>query len=478
MSKLLTIYILDQINCVIGDEISKEHLDALINATKKNVEGGVHTAAYKIGSWDGKESQISSDGSTFVFMLDKIIPFLSNYGYDITLEDERPSYKKFDFIDDKFLVKYGTILRDYQVNAVNKSIECERGIVDIGTSGGKTIIQASIILAHEGFRSYTIVPSNKLVKQTYKTYKIHGIDAGMIDDKNKDWNKSHIVCTWQTFIRNKENINETYEIVLYDETHVMGKTMFDMLRTTLRNAHIRIGLTGSVPKNAHKKEKIMCHIGGDIVIKVKPKEMIDAGHVSKLDINMIALQHFIDLPDNDWETEKKYMSTNILRLETIVEIINNLPQDDPRLILCHPQFGEMLAKKTNLPFIRDETKEAVRESFYNRFDTEPAMQLIASYGTAGTGISINQIRSLVLIDIGKNYTRILQSIGRGLRLDGITNYLEVIDIYSVLCKKNNSGKTVVYGYSGSKHLKERIKIYKEMHYPYHQIGTIDVGGEK
>jgi len=468
----VTIHVLDEVNCFIEDTVEAEHMDLIIEKTKRAVDGARHTAAFKIGAWDGKESQIRGDGTTFIHMLEYAIPMLVELGYDVELIDHRPDVPVTLPIDENILSVHGIILRDYQVEAVNLGIDNKVGIIEIGTSGGKTVVCAAILTAFDD-KSYTIVPSNKLVNQTYDTYIAMGLNAGKVAGKKKEWDKQHIVCTWQTLIRNRKHITPDVRVVLYDECHIMGDTMFETLSENLNHAYVRLGFTGTVPKVKQKREKILCHLGGEILIKVKPKQMMDKGHVSHLDVNLIPVKHVVNLPAEEWEVEVDYMSKNLKRLEVIAGFISALPPE-PRLVLCHPQFGVMLAEELGLPFISDETPEKRREELYSEFKTNPNMMLIASFGTAGTGISIDEITSLVLIDVGKNYTRIVQSIGRGLRLDGLGNYVEVIDIYSDLYKINSKGDTVSFGYSGGKHHKERIKIYKELKYPYHYIGTLEV----
>ena len=70
---LCVVEILDEINVVLRG-VKRVHIEYVINKTKKLVKGARHTARYKVGAWDGKQSQLTQHGNTFLFMLPTILP--------------------------------------------------------------------------------------------------------------------------------------------------------------------------------------------------------------------------------------------------------------------------------------------------------------------------------------------------------------------------------------------------------------------
>jgi superfamily II DNA or RNA helicase len=84
------------------------------------------------------------------------------------------------------------------------------------------------------------------------------------------------------------------------------------------------------------------------------------------------------------------------------------------------------------------------------------MIIIASAGIASTGISIDRIFCLVLLDTGKSFVKCIQSVGRGLRKKGDKSKIHVADIYSKLKY-------------AKKHYKERKKFYEEAQYPLNPV---------
>ena len=69
------------------------------------------------------------------------------------------------------------------------------------------------------------------------------------------------------------------------------------------------------------------------------------------------------------------------------------------------------------------------------------------------GINIPRIFNLVLVEPGKSFIRVIQSIGRGIRKAEDKDHVEIWDITS----------TAKFS---KRHLTERKKFYNEARYPY------------
>lgn len=459
---------------IIHDEVNVEfvglrhdHKQKIIERTKLPVKGARNTAAYRIGAWDGKESLFREDGVTLYYMLDQVLDIVEELGYEVDVDDRRKKIEFTpDFIDDSFLSDTGINLYYYQVDAVNSVIEHEKGILKVSTSGGKTLITAAIAKAYEShYRTLVIVPSENLVQQTAKDMNRHCKETGAIWGKvpakkrEQEWNKHHVVITWQTLNNSREYL-KNFDVVVFDECHNCGEVMYDILRFDLAHAHVRVGLTGTVPKDKQKAQKIMAHLGGDLLCNVGGRKLMDEGYVAKADILMVPVDHKLNIDTRnhwDWDMEFKYMMTNRDRIKAIADYIKSKPTTNT-LILTHPRFGEQLAQILGTDFIDQDVDGSVREEYYRNYDSRDDYVLVASYGTVGTGISINDIYRLYLIDVGKDYTKIIQGIGRGLRKD--SKGINEVDVYDIYSKMPFS----------SRHAKERQKIYKQEKYPF-TVGT-------
>jgi len=477
-----TLHIIDEINCHFTG-LKDRHITEIIERTKLPIKGAFHTAAYQMKLTDGKESQFDESGLTFIYMLDKVLPLINKWGYEVEVIDDRSQLIHIkEIIDEFFLCIDGNFLRPYQVTSINNAIEHEHGIVNIPTSGGKTYICAALSKYYDSyFGMIVIVPTEKLVNQTYNDMIKAGLDVGKINKsysnkrREEEWNKRHVVCTWQILKNNKQRCVR-FNGFVYDETHHMGDVMYGILSNELAHAQIRIGMTGTVPKDRNKKEKICCHIGNDVIHKVTAKELQDDGYISTLDIQMIPIRHNFELPDDvewDWDYEESYLLSNRDRIDVLIKFIQKLSSENT-LILTHKKLARKLARKLDFDYIDGDTDEKTREEYYTEFTKQDEYHLIATYETVGTGISINEIRRMILIDGGKNEIRILQGIGRGLRKEEENSHLKVYDLYSEIYTVNSEGKEVDYSYSGTKHLRLRKKIYKDEHYPFVIMGGIEV----
>lgn len=251
--------------------------------------------------------------------------------------------------------------------------------------------------------------------------------------------------------------------------HNFGEMYADVMRFDVPHYPIRLGLTGSFPyKNKLKARMIKNHTGGGILETVEPKELEEQGIVSSVNITLYKTidkeieELFYEMEKKrqyDWTIEQRYTLNNKARAVALVEFIKDLPKKNT-LVLCHAQLGNAMAKLMDLPFIDKDATVEERAELFGQFSQKKDHLQLASFGTSATGISENDIFIVVMIDVGKDRTAILQSIGRGMRKSKHQDYVDIIDIYA----------DMKYG---KNHLRERKKIYKEKHYPYIN-GDIDI----
>jgi len=104
-------------------------------------------------------------------------------------------------------------------------------------------------------------------------------------------------------------------------------------------------------------------------------------------------------------------------------------------------------------FVSGATKGTKRQEEYDEVATATGKIIVATYGVAAVGINIPRIFNLVLIEPGKSFVRVIQSIGRGIRRAEDKDHVEIWDITST-CK------------FAKRHLTARKKFYTEAQYPY------------
>lgn len=331
-----------------------------------------------------------------------------------------------------------------------------------------TSICASIcdIYGSSGYRILIIVPSSDLVDQTHKTLKMFGLNAGIYSgDLKQNGGFDHIVATWQALQYNPFMVSTTslpdsngnrtsFDGFITDEVQGMKSEVLSTLSSDYgKHLPFRFGITGTLPKPADEEMSILSSLG-DILFRITTKWLIDNGYLADLEIEMIVTQEGKKESFPDYASEKSWVSKNNDRLSLIAhDIINHTKVYGNTFVLVDSiEQGKIL--ESLIPdsvFMWGDTKKGIRQSKYADFDTMNGLTVIANMPIASTGISIDRIFCLCLIDSGKSFVRTIQSIGRGLRLAHDKKIVFIKD-YSSSLKY------------GSKHRKERLKWYDEQEY--------------
>jgi superfamily II DNA or RNA helicase len=160
----------------------------------------------------------------------------------------------------------------------------------------------------------------------------------------------------------------------------------------------------------------------------------------------------------DYQSELKYLLENDERLDTIAKLVERVNLTGNTLVLVdRVNPGKELAKKLgdHAVFVSGATKAKDRKEEYDEVATADGKIIVATYGVAAVGINIPRIFNLVLVEPGKSFVRVIQSIGRGLRKAGDKDAVEIWDITST-CK------------FARRHLTKRRAFYKDAGYPFTQ----------
>jgi superfamily II DNA or RNA helicase len=444
-----------------------------------------HTPQYKLGRWDGTVGFFGVGGNGYLNHLDVILPILEQEGLSIDqIEDRRQHVDlKFQHITEQFwgdtcwpeghrFAGEPIRLRDDQVDAINRFLDNPQSLQEISTGSGKTISTATLSKVCEPYgRTIVIVPNKSLVEQTEEDYVNCKLDVGVYFGDRKDFNKTHTICTWQSLNvmdkRFKDGDSENslddflqdVNAVIVDECHgIKAEKLSGILTKNLRNCPIRWGLTGTIPKDDHDFHHLLTSIG-PVIGQVTAKELQDKGVLAQCQVNVLQLldtQQFKDYP-----SELKYLTTDQQRLEYIAGLINNIKDTGNTLILVNRiDSGKKLSELIpDSSFVSGSVKTKDRKTEYQDINQGHGKVLIATYGVAAVGINIPRIFNLVLIEPGKSFVRVIQSIGRGIRKANDKDHVQIWDITSS-CKY------------AKRHLAERKKFYAQAQYP-HKIEKID-----
>ena len=468
----------DEVNLKI-DGLELDARRALMKKFEFEVPGARYMPSVRLGRWNGKVSYFSLAGSTFINLLGEIIPVLEEMHYEIELEDDRDYQTSFNFTEintDSFShvvwpkghthqgqpIK----LRDYQVEVINSFLANPQSIQEVATGAGKTIMTAALSSAVEPYgRSIVIVPNKSLVTQTEADYKNLGLDVGVYFGDRKEYFKKHTICTWQSLnilLKNTKSgtadctISEFIEdvvCVMVDEVHMAKADALKQLLTgVMSRVPIRWGLTGTIPKAEYERFALLVSLG-DVTNKLSASELQDKGVLANCHVNIVQLQDGQEF--QNYQAELKHLLTDEKRLDKMCDLIDTIKDSGNTLVLVDRiNAGQEITKRIkDSVFISGSTKVNERKEEYDEVATADRKVLVATYGVASVGINIPRIFNLVLIEPGKSFVRVIQSIGRGIRKAEDKDFVQIWDITSS-CR------------FAKRHLTQRKAFYREANYPF------------
>ena len=480
--KTATIVIKDEVNIKI-EGLELDARKKLVNTFKYEVPGARYQPAVRLGRWDGKVAYFQLGGSTYTNLLPEIIPILENYNYDIQLDDQRDYSTNFTFekvTEESFshinwpeghpMAGQPIMLRDYQVEIINNFLENPQSIQEIATGAGKTIMTAALSQRCEAHgRTIVIVPNKSLVTQTEKDYKGLGLDVGVYYGDRKDIGKTHTICTWQSLnvlMKNSKDdvvawttmgaFLQDVVCVMVDEVHMAkADALKTLLTTVMSRIPIRWGLTGTVPKEPFEFQALRCSLGL-VINQLSASELQDRGVLAQCHVNIVQLIDHAEF--SNYQSELKFLLENSKRLETVAKLIAQVNLTGNTLVLVDRvaaghSLVELLGDQA--VFVSGATKGTKRDEEYNEVATSTDKIIVATYGVAAVGINIPRIFNLVLVEPGKSFVRVIQSIGRGIRKAEDKDHVQIWDVTST-CK------------FAKRHLTKRKVFYKEANYQFTQ----------
>ena len=483
--KQCKLIIRDEVNVKIeGLELAERK--ALMKMFEFDVPGARYLPSVRLGRWNGKTSYFSLGGSTYVNLLPEILPVLDRIGYDIELEDTREYSTTFSFnevTEDTFKHKtwpvghpiagQPVILRDYQIEIINNYLKNPQALQEIATGAGKTLITAALSYCVESYgRTIVIVPNTDLVRQTEADYINLGLDVGVYYGGRKEYDRTHTICTWQSLgnMMKKTKADEAevpfqdfiegVVCVIVDEVHqAKADVLKTLLTSVMSHVPLRWGLTGTIPKAKAESMSLTVSLG-PVIGSLSASTLQDMGVLSQCHVKIIQLQDGMEF--TNYQSELKFLTSDEKRMTMIASLASTVKETGNTLILVdrieagkliHLKLEELGVDEENVVFVSGDTKGTTRTEHYEDIATATNKIIIATYGVAAVGINIPRIFNVMLLEPGKSFVRVIQSIGRGIRKAEDKDFVQIWDITSS-CK------------FAKRHLTQRKAFYKDANYPF------------
>jgi superfamily II DNA or RNA helicase len=409
-----------------------DYLRAVKEHFSHYVEGYRYMPLYKTGQWDGRVSLFNAVDRTIPYGLTlELIKFhkreWSHVPYSLSVQVKKlfngssGEYKK-DLIWEPY---------DYQNDCISACLKTSKGIIRSATASGKSLmisyVQKTLLEQKLAKHGIIIVPSIGLVTQFYEDMQDYGINmdlVGRVGDEWRDWGKPITISTWQSLSNATEHL-DYMDSVIVDEVHgAKAKVLGELLKQTPQ-AKWRFGFTGTMPHDPLECKQVMMYLG-PILREYGSVELAKLGYVAKCLIKMVRVDYEKQPPSKSTYNEvKDIVFNNPYRMGLIRNIIKESDGSVLLLVGKVEDEGEVLKQvlknapelaEYEVEFLSGKNKAADREAWRKYMDTKNNVLLIATYGIFQQGINIKSLRNLILASPFKSKVRVLQSIGRALRL--------------------------------------------------------------
>lgn len=441
-----------------------------------------HDPRVKNRVWDGKFYLFNyRDQTIYKGLYNAIVEFAQTRSYSIqteyqwvdngiTKDDVLKLYNRFDPIHE---------IWESQLDSIHYALAHKNVLIKSPTSSGKSLISYNLALILKGLGPVIIiVPTVNLVEQLYKDFHDYSTKNGIDVDamvhriyagQDKETDKPVTISTWQSIYEQPPEYFHRFHTVIGDECHrFKAKSLKTILEAT-QNAVYRIGMTGSLD-GKEVNEMILTGLFGPILQVTTSYEMIQDGKATPMTVKLRLMEYDdVKAPkpkpkETIYAKQKEWLLANEKRNRYIVDcleegegnklVLFNLIEHGKELYkLIKSKYGE-----DRVFYIDGKVSIAKRELIRSTLDGMNNAILVATYGTYSEGMNVPSIHHVYSTLPERSQVRILQSIGRVLRLrKGKTEST----MWDFADKFHWNGRlNMGYGQYES-----RVKLYLEQKYP-------------
>lgn len=378
------------------------------------------------------------------------------------------------------IVQLALPLRDYQEEIVKTAYNTGRGTIVLATAGGKTLTAASLLtklfLLHgASFKCLYIVPDLGLVTQTYSDFISYNVPftvrkwTGSNPLENGATETSNVIIANLGILQSKNSDLswlENISALFVDEVHKIRRG--NEINKVIKNIKtpVRFGFTGTMPECLLDQWNIIGKIGPVLYEKSSYQLRLES-YVSNVTVVVLQIKYktlpqypseLINASDR-YRAEIAFLIKNNFRNNIISKFSCNTTKNT-LILVDYIEHGETLfstiqntCKEKQVYFIRGEVEIDEREKVRKLMEEHHNVVVVAISKIFSTGINIKNLHYIIFAGGGKAKIKILQSIGRGLRLHKDKDKLIIVDVADDL----------QYGYQ---HFLKRKSLYEKENISY------------
>lgn len=445
--------------------------------------------------WDGKIRLFNKlNGELNAGLWSNLVKFCKDRGYELEVEETEFGYPgTLNKVSKNEIVDWIDTLEDlphkphnHQLDALLWAIKHKRTVMISPTASGKSFLTYLLLrwyMRSHSKRILIIVPTTSLVEQLYKDFRSYGFEPDnycqmIYSGHEKLHAKPIIISTWQSIYKLKPNWFEPFGMIVGDECHLFKAKSLSSIMNKAINAEYRFGVTGTLDgKTVHRLQ--LTGLFGPIKRVVKTKELQEKGILAPLKIDVIKINHHdkdrydaqngkskLEYQDEiDWlvrnEKRNKFIRDLTLTLNGNTLVLFNFVEKHGKVL--RDMLQTKIDDERRLYYVDGNVDTATREQIRAIVERESDAIIVASYGTYSTGINIKNIHNIVFASPSNSVIRVLQSIGRGLRVSDDGRTTRLFDIGDNLTPESEKMNSTL------RHLINRIEIYKKEEFQFRFI---------
>jgi len=456
---------------------------------------------YKSGQWDGYIRLYDGRNSTmYAGLYDLIVEWGHSRGYTVVPEYDSyfgwpkstPDGLMHDFLEyvaNLEITSGGKLItpHDYQIKSSLDALQDKRHVILLPTGAGKSLVLYLLMrytidrsLIEEDQHIILVVPTVNLVKQMYTDFEDYSTANGwdvseycqqIYAGQEKEITKKVVITTWQSLINFPFLFFKKVGSVFGDEAHHFKADSLTKIMQLCVNAPYRISMTGTLDGDKINS-LVLQGLFGKIVRYASTKELQDRGILAPLKIAVLVLkypEHIAKVYSKvKYEDEIKFITNCETRDKLVADLALGMSGNTLvmfKLVEHGKRLHEIISSKTGKRstfLIYGGVAADDREEIRKIFESEKSAIATVSVGTFAEGVNIKNVRNLLSTAPGKSRVKVLQALGRTLRLSPDGEPSMLVDFADNFCYKGRKNHTF-------RHLEERLKMYDEEGFDYQII---------
>lgn len=441
-----------------------ETLDAIYEHFSVPVKGYFFSPKYKAGLWDGKKHFFTRIGCKLpTGLLVELVSCLDNLPAVYEFEDNRPLLHHKPIVTKLGEYDLATPPFNYQAEAVQRAMDAGRGILQLATNAGKSIVSAAIIKSYDIPTLYIVATKDSMYQAEGVFKKTLNEPIGLLGDGKKKLEKVTVavVNSAVKLAERKKELITQFELLIYNECHHASSDTWYKLGMKMP-AQYRFGMSGTALGGQKEKDWMLMGVTGQLLMTISNARLIELGISAVPKVVFLKAQVKGDLERMGYQTAlSEGIVNDVVRNSQIHALAFHLWQSfsqvgEGNVLILSPrkQHGwklfQMLKKNEKL----------AGHLFFNHGNITGDMRLknLINFKEHGgimiattiydEDIDIPQVNYLIMALGMRSERKVLQRVGRALRKKRGDNVVTIYDFWDWHNKYL------------AKHSKERALVYK------------------